>query len=224
MILLVDNYDSFTYNLAQGLASLGAEVEVTRNDRIDVGAVIERPPAAIVLSPGPGRPEDAGCCVELIRRTGVRVPILGVCLGHQAIAYAFGGRVVSAPEVVHGKTAAVRHRGSGLFDGLPNPFVAARYHSLVVSREQLPDVLVITAEGPGDLIMGMRHRTAPLFGVQFHPESIATPDGQALLRNFLRITADHAAGQTFVAAPGSAARRGGPPDRACDEAAEVTGR
>ncbi len=200
MILVLDNYDSFTFNLVQALGGLGCALRVVRNDAVDVAAALALDPQAIVLSPGPGRPEEAGCCVELIRRAG-RVPLLGVCLGHQALAVAFGGRVVHAPEVVHGKTAAVHHAGERLFAGLPQPFQAARYHSLVVDRRTLPEVFRIDAWTDDGLVMAVSHRERPLYGVQFHPESIATPDGPALLANFLALAgvADAAAGQAELA-------------------------
>ena len=185
MILVIDNYDSFTYNLVQALGELGAELDVRRNDDIDADAAGEMRPAGIVMSPGPGRPEQAGHCCEIVRELGPQVPILGVCLGHQAIAAALGGSVVRAPEVVHGKTAIVSHDGAGLFEGLPGQLEVARYHSLVVERNSLPEGLEVTAWTADKLIMGMRHVDWPVFGVQFHPESIATPNGPAMLENFL---------------------------------------
>lgn len=185
MILVIDNYDSFTYNLVQALGELGAELEVRRNDDIDAAAAGELQPAGIVMSPGPGRPEQAGHCCDIVRRLGPETPILGVCLGHQAVAAALGGDVVRAPAVVHGKTAAVSHGGAGLFTGLPDPLEVARYHSLVVEESTLPDDLEVTARTSDGLIMAMRHVEWPVFGVQFHPESIATPDGPAMLENFL---------------------------------------
>ena len=185
MILVIDNYDSFTYNLVQALGELGAELQVRRNDDIDADGARAEAPAGIVMSPGPGRPEDAGACCEIVEALGSEVPILGVCLGHQAIAAALGGVVGRAPEVVHGKTAEVEHCGDGLFKGLPPPLEVARYRSLVVERDSLPESLEITATTGDGLIMGVCHREWPLHGVQFHPESIATPDGPALLQNFL---------------------------------------
>lgn len=185
MVLMIDNYDSFTYNLVQYLAELGAEVEVYRNDRISVEEVEARAPERIVISPGPGVPENAGITVDVIRRLAPRIPTLGVCLGHQAIGLAFGGRVVRAPELVHGKTSQVYHRGTPLYDGVESPFTATRYHSLVVERESLPDCLEVTAETADGLIMGLRHRELPIEGVQFHPESILTARGKRLLANFL---------------------------------------
>ena len=185
MIAIIDNYDSFTYNLVQALGHLGADLEVFRNDAIDAAALSRRQPAGVVLSPGPGRPESAGCCIEVVRSLGDRVPMLGVCLGHQAMAVAHGARVVRAGEVVHGKTAVVRHEGQGIFAGLPQEFEAARYHSLVVDPESLLPAWRIDATEPGGLVMAISHRQLPLYGVQFHPESIATPEGPRLLANFL---------------------------------------
>lgn len=187
MLLLIDNYDSFTYNLYHYLGELGAEVAVCRNDQIDVAGVRAMQPAAIILSPGPCTPNEAGICLDLIAAVAAEIPLLGVCLGHQAIGQAFGGRVVRAPQVMHGKTSAIRHDGKGVFAGLPNPFTATRYHSLIVARDSLPDCLEIAAESKDGLIMGLRHREWPLHGVQFHPESIATDHGHALLANFLTL-------------------------------------
>jgi anthranilate synthase component 2 len=188
MVLVLDNYDSFTYNLVQYLGELGATVNVVRNDAATVDAIAESRPDRIVISPGPGRPEDAGVTMEMIRRLGQKTPILGVCLGHQAIGAVFGGAVVRAPVPMHGKTSTIEHNGRGLFSGMTAPFVASRYHSLIVSEEDFPDELEITArtvgEGPG-IIMGLRHRTLPICGVQFHPESVLTADGRHMLRNFL---------------------------------------
>lgn len=191
MVLLLDNYDSFTWNLAQYLGELGAEPEVIRNDRISVEEAIARAPAAIVISPGPCTPSEAGISVELIRRAAeAAIPLLGVCLGHQAIGQAFGGRVVRADRLMHGKTTLVRHGGDDLFDGVPDPLPVMRYHSLVVAAEGFPPVLEATAwsadRQPGKEIMALRHRARPIWGVQFHPESIGTPDGKRLLVNFLR--------------------------------------
>lgn len=186
MILLLDNYDSFTFNLYQALSELGADVVVHRNDRITVEE-IERllPPLnGIVISPGPCTPREAGISVPLVQQLAGKVPILGVCLGHQAIGAAFGGTIVRAPKLMHGKTSLIAHNGRGLFAGLPNPLQATRYHSLIVDRATLPPELEITAEADG-LIMGMRHRSLPVEGVQFHPESILTPEGNDLLANFL---------------------------------------
>jgi anthranilate synthase/aminodeoxychorismate synthase-like glutamine amidotransferase len=188
MVLLIDNYDSFTYNLAQYLGELGAEVLVRRNDEVSVDDVARLMPARIVISPGPGRPEDAGISLDVIRRFGPELPILGVCLGHQAIGLAFGGRIVRAPRIVHGKSSQVEHDGRGVFAGLPAPLVAARYHSLVVSREGWPGELEIAAREPDEqVVMGLRHREWPLHGVQFHPESVMTAEGRRLLRNFLEL-------------------------------------
>ncbi|MDB5407901.1 MAG: aminodeoxychorismate/anthranilate synthase component [Rhodospirillales bacterium] len=186
MFLLIDNYDSFTYNLWHYLGELGAEVVVKRNDRLTVEEALALRPQGIVISPGPSDPDHAGICLELIRRAG-SVPILGVCLGHQAIGQVFGGRVVRAPQPMHGKTSAMHHTGEGVFAGLPNPLIATRYHSLIVARESLPDVLAVTAESEDGLIMGLRHRERPIHGVQFHPESIASVGGRELLGNFLRL-------------------------------------
>jgi anthranilate synthase/aminodeoxychorismate synthase-like glutamine amidotransferase len=185
-IFLLDNYDSFTFNLYQLLRELGAEVTVARNDQVTVAEVVAMTPdlTGIVLSPGPCTPTQAGITVPLIQAAAGTVPILGVCLGHQAIGQAFGGDVVLAPSLMHGKTSPIHHGGKGVFAGLPNPFTATRYHSLIVERSTLPADLEITAETDG-IIMGLRHRTLPVEGVQFHPESILTPDGRALLANFL---------------------------------------
>lgn len=184
-ILLLDNYDSFTYNLYQYLCELGAAVEVFRNDEIEVDEVRERAPSKIVISPGPATPAEAGISLPLIRELSTEIPILGVCLGHQAIGAAFGGRVVRAPEPVHGKLSAIQHTGDGVFRGLPSPFEATRYHSLIVEKSSLPDSLEVTAWTKDGLIMGLRHRTLPIEGVQFHPESYTTDHGKQLLRNFL---------------------------------------
>jgi anthranilate synthase/aminodeoxychorismate synthase-like glutamine amidotransferase len=185
VILLIDNYDSFTYNLAQYLGELGADVRVVRNDRITVSEIAAAPPERIVISPGPCTPNEAGISLEVIRTLGARVPILGVCLGHQAIAAAFGAAVVPAARPVHGKTSWVHHVGSGLFRGLPDPFEAMRYHSLLVDPGTLPPVLERTAWTAAGEVMGLRHRRYRIDGVQFHPESIGTPAGKALLANFL---------------------------------------
>jgi anthranilate synthase component 2 len=190
MLLLIDNYDSFTFNLVHYLGELGAEVVVRRNDAIDVQAAMAMRPAAIVLSPGPCAPQQAGICLALTAAAAeTGTPLLGVCLGHQAIGEAFGGRVVRAGEIVHGKTRPIHHGGAGVFRGLPSPFAATRYHSLIVERETLPEVLEVTAWAEDGTIMGLRHRTRPIEGVQFHPESIATEHGHALLRNFLSLAA-----------------------------------
>ncbi|MHB9145409.1 MAG: anthranilate synthase component II [Symbiobacteriia bacterium] len=184
MLLVIDNYDSFTYNLVQALGNIGADPQVVRNDAVTLEEIEAMAPQGIVLSPGPGRPEDAGICTEVVRRFGPSVPTLGVCLGHQVIGEAFGGRVVRAPVPVHGKTSAVRHDGEGLFTGIPDGFAAARYHSLVVEQEGLPEELRVTARTDDGLVMGLRHRWYPVAGVQFHPESFLTPEGMNLLRNF----------------------------------------
>jgi anthranilate synthase component 2 len=187
MLILIDNYDSFTYNLVHFLGELGAEVTVKRNDAITVDALLEAAPRAVVISPGPCDPDRAGICLELVTRAAGKIPLLGVCLGHQAIGQAFGGKVVRAPYVMHGKLSPVRHSGEGVFRGLPNPFQATRYHSLTVERDSLPDCLEITAETDDGVILGLSHRELPVHGVQFHPESIASEQGHALLKNFLEI-------------------------------------
>jgi len=188
MILLIDNYDSFTYNLVHYLGELGAEVVVHRNDAISVEQALSTRPEGIVLSPGPCTPNEAGICLDLIAAATDRVPILGVCLGHQAIGQAFGGKVVRAPLPMHGKTSRIHHRGSDVFTAIPDNFTATRYHSLVVERATLPSELEITAETDDGLIMGLAHRTHPTYGVQFHPESIVSEHGHDLLRNFLNLT------------------------------------
>jgi anthranilate synthase component 2 len=190
MLLMIDNYDSFTYNLVQYLGELGVEVRVVRNDELSVADALALKPERIVISPGPCTPNEAGVSVELIRAAAGRVPVLGVCLGHQSIGQAFGGRIVKAHAVMHGKTSFIHHRGEGVFAGLDEPFEATRYHSLVVERASLPAELEVTAwtetgGGGPDEIMGMRHRDLPIQGVQFHPESILTQHGHDLLRNFL---------------------------------------
>lgn len=186
MLLLIDNYDSFTYNLYHYLGQLGAEMVVRRNDEIDVQAAMALNPDAILLSPGPCTPNEAGICLALIEAAAeTRTPLIGVCLGHQAIGQAFGGKVVRASEIVHGKAGTIAHGGEGVFAGLPSPFQATRYHSLIVERASLPDALAVTAELADGTIMGLQHRSLPIHGVQFHPESIASEHGHALLRNFL---------------------------------------
>ena len=187
MILLLDNYDSFTYNLAQYLGELGCQVEVHRNDRISVEQIAQCKPERIVISPGPCTPQEAGISVEMVQKLAGKIPILGVCLGHQAIGAAFGGKIIRAPKLFHGKTSQIRHDGSGVFRGLPNPFTATRYHSLIVERKSLPAELQVTAETDDDIIMGMQHRQYPLMGVQFHPESVLTESGKQLLKNFLSL-------------------------------------
>ena len=188
-VLVVDNYDSFVYNLVQYLGELGADPVVHRNDAITVDEAVALRPDAVVISPGPGRPADAGVSNAVIERLGRHTPLLGVCLGHQCIGEVFGGHVVRAPRIMHGKTSMVRHRGLGVMAGLSDPFEATRYHSLVVEPSSLPDVLEVTAETEDGVIMGLRHRSLPVEGVQFHPESILTGEGKALLANFLRLAA-----------------------------------
>jgi len=190
MILLIDNYDSFTFNLVHYLGEIGARTKVVRNDALSVGEALAMEPEAIVLSPGPCTPTEAGICVDLIRAAAGRVPVFGVCLGHQSIGQAFGGRIVRAPELMHGKTSPILHEGDGVFATLPSPFEATRYHSLVIEKASLPDCLEITAwtetpEGEFDEIMGVRHRELAVEGVQFHPESILTRQGHEMLKNFL---------------------------------------
>ena len=190
MLLMIDNYDSFTYNLVHYFAELGQEVKVVRNDALTVAAAAALGPGYVVLSPGPCTPNEAGICLAVLEQLSGSVPIFGVCLGHQSIGQAFGGKVVRAKSIMHGKTSMIHHKGEGVFSGLPSPFEATRYHSLVVERESLPDCLEITAwtqnaDGGLDEIMGLRHKTLPVEGVQFHPESILTEHGHALLRNFL---------------------------------------
>jgi len=187
MVLIIDNYDSFTYNLVQYLGELGASIEVRRNDQVTVHEIERMAPERIVISPGPKTPSDAGICLDLIQKFSGQVPILGVCLGHQAIGQAFGGRVVRAPEIMHGKTSQIAHDGKTVFSGLPNPFPATRYHSLIVERAHLPDCLEISATSPDGLIMGLRHKQMKVEGVQFHPESVLTCAGKELLANFLRL-------------------------------------
>jgi anthranilate synthase component II len=189
VICLIDNYDSFTFNLVHYFGELGAEVVVHRNDKITSAAVLDADPDAIVLSPGPCTPKEAGICLDLIAKAAETIPILGVCLGHQAIGDAFGGKVVRAPSQVHGKLSEIRHKGTGLFRGINAPFKATRYHSLVVERESLPRELAVTAETDGGVIMGLAHETLPVHGVQFHPESIASEHGHLMLKNFLDIAA-----------------------------------
>jgi len=189
-ILMIDNYDSFTWNLVQYFQTLGAEVEVIRNDALDVDAIAARAPSRIVISPGPGTPGQAGISMEVIHRLGASTPILGVCLGHQCIGQGYGGEVVRAGNIMHGKTSPIRHNGSGVFVHLPDGFTATRYHSLVVDKQRLPDCLEITAwtenaDGAMEDIMGLKHRQYPVYGVQFHPESILTEHGRTLLGNFL---------------------------------------
>jgi anthranilate synthase/aminodeoxychorismate synthase-like glutamine amidotransferase len=188
-VVIVDNYDSFTYNLFQYLAEAGAKVDVYRHDQITVDGIRDLKPSHVVISPGPKTPDEAGISLDVIREIAGEVPILGVCLGHQAIGQAFGGTVVRGAEPVHGKTSEIAHDGRTLFAGLPDPMTATRYHSLVVERASLPDVLEVSAWCDGDVIMGLRHKTLPVEGVQFHPESILTGEGRSLLGNFLKATA-----------------------------------
>jgi anthranilate synthase component 2 len=185
MVLMIDNYDSFTFNLVQYLGELGAQVKVVRNDEIDLDAAARLKPARIVISPGPCTPNEAGISLAAIARFGAGIPILGVCLGHQAIGQAFGGKVVKAKRVMHGKVSSVRHDGKGVFAGIPDGFTATRYHSLAVERESLPGCLEVTAQAEDGEIMGLRHRTLPVEGVQFHPEALLTEHGHAMLKNFL---------------------------------------
>jgi anthranilate synthase component 2 len=189
MIVLIDNYDSFTFNLVHYLGELGAKVAVHRNDKISPEAVMAAEPEAIVLSPGPCTPNEAGICLDLVGKASAAIPILGVCLGHQAIGQAFGGNVVRAPVPVHGKLSEVRHQGMGVFHGINGPFRATRYHSLIIDRASMPDDLAVTAETDDEVVMGIAHRTRPVHGVQFHPESIASEHGHLILKNFLDIAA-----------------------------------
>ena len=187
MLILIDNYDSFTYNLVHYLGELGAESVVIRNDKVTAEEVIAQKPQAIVLSPGPCTPNEAGVCLDLIKKAGATIPLLGVCLGHQSIGQAYGGKVIRAPQPMHGKLSTITHTGKGVFKGLPPKFEITRYHSLIVERATLPDCLEITAETADGIIMGLQHKTHPVHGVQFHPESIASEQGHALLANFLSL-------------------------------------
>lgn len=187
MILMIDNYDSFTYNLVQYLSELGQEVRVFRNDKITVDKIKGLKPSRIVISPGPGRPENAGISCRIIKEFSGKIPILGVCLGHQAIGYAYGGRIISAGRLMHGKTSAIYHNQKGIFKGIPNPFEATRYHSLLIDRKTLPSTLEITAWTREKEIMGVKHKNYAVYGVQFHPESILTRSGKDILANFLRL-------------------------------------
>ncbi len=187
MILVVDHYDSFVYNLVQLVEGLGHETEVVRSDAEPADALVARKPEAVILSPGPGRPEDAGCFIDLLRVLDPGTPLLGVCLGHQALGAAFGGVVERAPEPVHGKTSAIHHDGTGLFEGVPDPFLAGRYHSLVIRDDAVPEALEVIATTADGLVMAVRHRELPRFGVQFHPESILTPEGPRIVENFLSL-------------------------------------
>jgi anthranilate synthase/aminodeoxychorismate synthase-like glutamine amidotransferase len=187
MILVIDNYDSFTYNLVQYLGEMktGREIIVARNDEITVAEILEKKPGHILISPGPCTPKEAGVSVDVVKQISGKIPILGVCLGHQSIGYAFGGDIIRAKKLMHGKTSQISHDGKGVFQGLPNPFKATRYHSLAIKRETLPECLKITAESEDGEIMGVRHKSLAVEGVQFHPESILTDSGKALLRNFI---------------------------------------
>lgn len=187
MILVIDNYDSFTYNLVQYFGELGAQLEVRRNDQVTVEEIDRMAPERIVISPGPKTPSEAGICLDAILNFAGRMPILGVCLGHQAIGQAFGGKVIRAPEIMHGKTSLISHDSKTIFAGLPNPFSATRYHSLIVERSSLPECLAVSATSPDGLIMGLRHRELEVEGVQFHPESVLTDAGMQLLANFLKV-------------------------------------
>jgi len=187
-MLLIDNYDSFTYNLVQAFAAQGAEVMVFRNDAITVDEALALEPTHLVISPGPGRPEDAGVSLDMIAAFAGKVPVLGVCLGHQSLVQHFGGEIVRAERLMHGKTSMAKHDGKTLFEGLPQPFEVGRYHSLCAEHESLPDILELTAETERGEIMGVRHKTLPLEGVQFHPESVLTPEGDRLMANFMRMT------------------------------------
>lgn len=187
MILVIDNYDSFTYNLVQYLGELGADLEVFRNDKITVDQAKKMKPEKIVLSPGPGEPKDAGISEDLIRAVAGKIPVLGVCLGHQSIGEAFGGKIIQAKQIMHGKTSLIYHNGKEIFKGLKNPFEATRYHSLVVERKSMPRVLTVIAETKDKEIMGIRHKEYPIWGVQFHPESILTGEGKRILKNFLEL-------------------------------------
>ena len=185
MLLLLDNYDSFTYNIDQLFSDIGAQVEVVRSDKISIDEIRANGYRGVIISPGPGIPQDAGISEEVIRQLGGEIPILGICLGHQAIGEVFGGRVVRAGEIVHGKASPIRHSGTGLYRDIPNPTEVARYHSLIIARENLPDVLDVTSQLDDGTIMGVRHKTLPIEGIQFHPESILTPEGRRMMQNYL---------------------------------------
>ena len=186
MLLLLDNYDSFTYNIDQLFSDIGAQVEVVRSDKISIDEIRANGYRGVIISPGPGIPQDAGISEEVIRQLGGEIPILGICLGHQAIGEVFGGRVVRAGEIVHGKASPICHCGTGLYQGIPEHTQAARYHSLIIERESLPDVLEVTSQLDNGTIMGVRHKTFPIEGIQFHPDSILTPDGRAMMKNYLK--------------------------------------
>ena len=185
MLLIIDNYDSFTYNLVQYFGELKADMQIFRNDALSIEQLKKMNPEKIVISPGPGRPEGAGISVDIIKKFAGKIPILGVCLGHQCIGYAYGGNIIRAKKLMHGKTSQISHNGKGIFEGTPNPFEATRYHSLVIERETLPECLEVTAESEDKEIMGVHHKQFPLWGVQFHPESILTTSGMDILKNFL---------------------------------------
>ncbi len=206
MILFIDNYDSFTYNLVHLIGEMEPELQVVRNDELDLATIRALMPSGIVLSPGPGRPEQAGVCNQVVAQLGERIPILGVCLGHQCIGQVFGARIVRAPVPVHGKTSPIYHRGKGILQGLPSPFQATRYHSLVVEKASLPDCLEVLAESEDGLIMAMQHRLRPLVGVQFHPESILTHAGRSLLANWLQFVRTF--GSVESASPGRSVSEG----------------
>lgn len=189
MIVMIDNYDSFTYNLVHALGTLGAEIRVFRNDVIGADEVIQMKPEAVVISPGPCTPKEAGISVELIRRISGKIPVLGVCLGHQAIGEAFGAQIGQAKKIMHGKTSLITHHEKSLYSGLKNPFIAGRYHSLIIRRASLPPELLVEATSEDDEIMGIKHKDHPTYGIQFHPESVLTPSGKRLLRNFLDLSA-----------------------------------
>jgi anthranilate synthase/aminodeoxychorismate synthase-like glutamine amidotransferase len=188
MILIIDNYDSFTYNLYQIIAEIDSNAHVVRHDKISISEITELSPSAIILSPGPGHPVEAGVCIDLIKRFSGMIPILGVCLGHQAIVHAFGGNIISAGELVHGRASEVFHEGRGLYKEMPQPFMAGRYHSLMAEKSSLPEILSIDAISESGLIMGIKHKDHPTYGVQFHPESILTPQGSRLIKSFLNKT------------------------------------
>ena len=185
MVLVIDNYDSFTYNLVQYMGETGADIDVFRNDKITIPEIMEKAPKAIVISPGPCTPKEAGISVEVVKTLGSKIPILGVCLGHQSIGEAFGGKVIRAPYLMHGKTSDIYHDGKGIFKDILNPFIATRYHSLIIERETLPECFEVSAWTQDNIIMGIRHKEFPIQGVQFHPESILTSEGKKLLKNFL---------------------------------------
>ena len=189
MIIMIDNYDSFTYNLVQYFGELGADLKIYRNDKITLKQIKALRPKQIVISPGPGRPEDAGISVDLIKTFGGKIPILGVCLGHQCMGYAFGGKIVNAKKLMHGKTSQIHHNSQGIFKGIKNPFEATRYHSLVIERKSMPKCFEVTAQTSDGEVMGISHKDGAMWGVQFHPESILTVEGKDILSNFLRISA-----------------------------------